>query len=112
KRRDFIHVDDINRFHIQCIEDTRTDDGVFNLGSGRSYSVREIYESVAKLLDTSVKPVFKPDLPGEAEETLADISAAGALGWRPRIDLEHGLRGFVDYYKAHPEIVDFSEDLS
>jgi nucleoside-diphosphate-sugar epimerase len=105
KRRDFIHVDDINRFHIQCIEDSRTDGGVYNLGSGRCYSVREIYEAVAKLLDTNVKPLFKPDLPGEAQETLADISAARALGWQPSINLDQGLRSFVEYYKAHEDIL-------
>jgi nucleoside-diphosphate-sugar epimerase len=105
KRRDFIHVDDINRFHLQCIEDSRTDGSVFNLGSGRNYSVRDIYVAVARLLDTAIKPVLKPDLPGEAEETLADIAAARALGWEPRIGLEQGLRSFVDYYKSHANII-------
>src|SRR5207249_8377116 len=44
KRRDFVHVDDVNAFHLQCLTDPRTDGGTFNLGSGVNYSVLEIYE--------------------------------------------------------------------
>ncbi|OLC96880.1 MAG: hypothetical protein AUH86_08770 [Acidobacteria bacterium 13_1_40CM_4_58_4] len=99
KRRDFIHVDDVNDFHLQCIADPRTDGRVFNLGSGVSCSVKEIYEHVALILGTNIRPLHKPDLPGEARETLADISAARALGWRPKVSLDQGLRSFVEYYQ-------------
>lgn len=99
KRRDFIHVDDVNAFHLQCITDPRTDGRVFNLGSGVSYSVREIYEQVGAILKTDIPPLHQPDLPGEARETLADISAAKALGWEPHVTLEQGLRTFVKYYR-------------
>lgn len=100
KRRDFIHVDDVNNFHLLCIDDSRTDGRVFNLGSGVSYSVKEIYQQVAKLLESKTTPAYRPDLQGEAEETLADISAARALGWGPKTTLEQGLASFVDYYRA------------
>jgi nucleoside-diphosphate-sugar epimerase len=100
KRRDFIHVNDVNDFHLRCISDNRTDGRVFNLGGGVSYSVKEIYQQVAKLLDSSAIPAYRPDLQGEAEETLADISAARELGWQPKITLEQGLASFVDYYRT------------
>ena len=100
KRRDFIHVNDVNDFHLRCISDSRTDGRVFNLGSGVSYSVKKIYQQVAKLLESSTIPAYRPDLQGEAEETLADISAATELGWQPKITLEQGLASFVDYYRT------------
>jgi UDP-glucose 4-epimerase len=101
KRRDFIHVDDVNDFHMQCLSDERTDGGVFNLGSGTNDSVREIYAKVAKIVGFTEPPVLKPDLPGEAQETLADISAARALGWKPKTSLDDGLRSALDYIRAH-----------
>ena len=101
KRRDFIYVDDVNDFHLQCATDPRTDGGTFNLGSGRSHSVREIYDEVAALLETRVEPEFRADQPGEAEETLADISAARALGWAPRVDLTTGLRRSIAFILEH-----------
>ncbi|TKB70442.1 MAG: NAD-dependent epimerase/dehydratase family protein [Nitrospira sp.] len=100
KRRDFIHVDDVNAFHLQCIEDPQTDGKVFNLGSGKNYSVREIYQRVAATLQVESQPLYCPDLPGEAQETLADITLARSVGWSPRIGLDEGLRRFVDYYRS------------
>jgi nucleoside-diphosphate-sugar epimerase len=99
KRRDFIYVDDVNDFHLQCIDDPRTDGNTYNLGSGRSYSVTEIYRAVAELLGTPIQPKHLSDLPGEAQENLADITAARALGWAPRVDLHEGLRRSIDYIK-------------
>lgn len=97
KRRDFIHVDDVNRFHELCITDSRTDGEVYNLGSGNNYSVTDIYEHVARLMGKQVPAVHKPDLPGEAQETLADIEKARSLGWEPSITLDAGLETMIDY---------------
>lgn len=50
KRRDFVHLDDVNDFHMLCIEDDRTTGKVFNLGSGINYSINEIYRMIADVL--------------------------------------------------------------
>lgn len=99
KRRDFIHVDDINDFHEMCITDDRTTGRVFNLGSGRNYSINGIYSTIASLLGSSVRPEYKSDLPGEAFANLADISLAKSLGWSPRIGLEEGLRTSIEFIR-------------
>jgi len=79
KRRDFIYID--------------------NLGSGTNHSVFEIYELVSQLLGKKVNPVFKPDLPGEAEITLADITEAKKLGWKPKTDIKTGIVKAIEYIK-------------
>ncbi len=99
KRRDFVHVDDINDFHLQCIHDERSTGNVYNLGSGSNYSINEIYAAIARLLGSDITPEYKPDLPGEAKLTLADITAARALGWSPKTSLESGLAGAIDYIR-------------
>lgn len=99
KRRDFIYVDDINEFHVLCMEDERTTGEVFNLGSGVNNSVNEIYEVVAKLIGTDIKPNYMDDLPGEAFQNLADISKAQKLGWKPGTDLKLGMKESVDYIR-------------
>ena len=100
KRRDFVYVDDINDFHLLCLHDSRTDNETYNLGSGENHSVLEIYERVSKLLGVRLEPEFKPDLPGEAQITLADISKASALGWKPKTDLKIGLLRTIEYIKS------------
>ena len=102
KRRDFIHVDDVNRFHVRCVWDRRTDGRVFNLGSGQNHSVLDIYEATAELLGTTIRPRFEPDLPCEAQDTLADIERARSLGWAPRIDLKQGLSHTITSMRTAP----------
>jgi UDP-glucose 4-epimerase len=101
KRRDFVYVDDVNDFHLQCLKDPRTHGGTFNLGSGTDHSVREIYDTIQSLLGTAMEPEFAPDLPGEAERTCGDIGRARSLGWTPRVSLEDGLRRSIAYIRAH-----------
>jgi len=99
KRRDFIHVNDINDFHIKCMEDERTDNTVFNLGSGKNYSVKEIYDIISDLLGIKIPPIYKEDQPGEAFANLADISKARAIGWEPKVDIFEGLQTSIDFIK-------------
>jgi nucleoside-diphosphate-sugar epimerase len=101
KRRDFVYVDDVNDFHVQCIDDRRTDGKAYNLGSGRNYSVREIFDEIAGLLGTPAEPEYLPDLQGEAQLTLADVSAARSLGWKPRVRLREGLQKSIGYIREH-----------
>lgn len=100
KRRDFVHVDDINDFHLQCLTDERTVGRTFNLGSGESHSVREILDRVCRLLGVEADPAFLPDQPGEALESCADITAAASLGWRPRVALDDGLREMIAHLRG------------
>jgi nucleoside-diphosphate-sugar epimerase len=101
KRRDFIFVDDVNDFHMRCLADSRTDGGTFNIGSGTNYSVLEVYETIARMLGSRIPPVHRPDMPGdEAPATLADITAASDVGWRPTVSLEEGLRRSIEFIRA------------
>lgn len=95
KRRDFVYVDDVNNFHLLCIDEPKTDGKTFNLGSGRNYSINEIYKMISNLLAIHIPPIYKADLPGEAGVTLADISEAEKLGWKPKTDIIVGLKEMV-----------------
>jgi UDP-glucose 4-epimerase len=99
KRRDFIYVDDVNDFHLTLLEDPRSNGRIFNVGTGENFSINEIFHLVEDLLQTGLKPIYKPDLPGEAQVTLADISAAGELGWQPKVNIHEGLRRSVLYIR-------------
>jgi len=99
KRRDYIYIDDVNRFHELIIHNDRVNGNTYNIGSGKNYSVLEIYKAIDNILKTGIKPIFNPDLPGEAFQNLADISKAKELGWKPEIPLEQGLRLSIDYIR-------------
>jgi UDP-glucose 4-epimerase len=99
KRRDYIYVDDVNNFHLLALEDPRADGRVFNVGSGINFSVNEIYELIEQQLETGLRPVYKSDLPGEAQITLADITESRSLGWKPKVDIREGLRLSIQYIR-------------
>jgi UDP-glucose 4-epimerase len=99
KKRDFIYVDDVNDFHLLCLKDDRTNGGTYNIGSGTNYSVQEILSMISKMLRVTLEPLYKEDLPGEAQVTLADITQARSLGWEPKTPIEGGLRKSIEYIR-------------
>ena len=101
KRRDFIYVDDVNHFHLQTIHDQNTDGKVFNLGSGINYSIQEIFAKISSLLHSDIQPIYKPDLSGEAQITLACIKSAQNVGWQPKISLEEGLKQSIQFIREN-----------
>lgn len=101
-KRDFVYVEDVNDFHLLCIEDDRTDNRVFRLGSGTSTSIKTVFETIREVMGSSIEPIIqrRPASPDyEPAETLADTRDAAALGWNARTPLEDGLRAMVEYLK-------------
>lgn len=103
KRRDFIHVNELNAFHLRLLQDPGLQGGTYNLGSGLDYSILEIFDLIESEIRSGLKPTFKPELPGEAFRTLADTSKTRATGWRPEIDIQVGVRKFIQYIKERLE---------
>jgi len=101
KKRDFIYVDDVNDFHLMCIENSDTNNEVFNIGSGKNYSIKYIYKEIKKILQSDINPIFGKNLDFEAYENLANIDKAKKLGWNPKTDLENGLKKSIDYIRNH-----------
>jgi UDP-glucose 4-epimerase len=97
KRRDFIYVDDLNALHRIILEDPRAAGAVINAGTGQNYSINEIYHLVEDFMHTGLRPIYKPDLPGEAQVTLADISRARQLSWSPQVEMRDGLQRTIHY---------------
>jgi len=88
--RDFIHVSDVVRFVEVVLE--RGVAGVFNVGTGRAASIRELADLVIRLARLDGGPVYAPPRPGDIKHSVADITRARRLGWEPRVRIEEGLR--------------------
>ena len=65
---------------------------VFNIGSGKSVSILDVVQTIAKIFPKMPKPQFLAARPGEVPHSRADIGAAiDKLGYRPSVDLHAGL---------------------
>lgn len=99
KRRDFIYVDDVNDLHMAVLENPASKGMVVNAGTGTNLSINEVFRLLEEQMRTGLKPTYKPDLPGEAQVTLADITRAKSLGWAPKIDVREGLRRSLQFLR-------------
>jgi CDP-glucose 4,6-dehydratase len=106
--RDFLYVDDAVSAYLAIAAALR--DGAageaFNAGGERPHSVREVVELIAAAGDGGVEPDFQgtgnPD--GEIDRQFVDSTKLRELtGWRPRVELEDGLRRTLRWYREHPE---------
>jgi len=93
QKRDFIFVDDLVNFFIKAINFRKTSFEVFNVGSGASYSVRQIVDIVLEKLNRDI-PVEFDNVKRENEimDTRADITKARTmLNWSPQTTFEEGI---------------------
>jgi dTDP-L-rhamnose 4-epimerase len=94
QRRDFVHVCDVAQACRLALEVPEAAGEVFNIASGRDYSVLEIAEQMARALG---KEQIEPEIVGKCRvgdirNCFADIShAKRILGYKPRVTLEKGL---------------------
>lgn len=90
-KRDFIYVDDVAGIILKILE-TKSQ-GIFNAGSGKSYSVKVLIDCIQKVAGTSLRVISENTIrSNEISDTVADISKAKSeLGWTPVYDLEEGL---------------------
>lgn len=90
-RREFLYVDDLADACILLMEQ-RIGEGIYNIGSGTDLTVKELAESVMRVVGFDGKLVFDASKPDGTPRKLLDVSRMRALGWQPRYGLEEGMR--------------------
>lgn len=96
--RDMVFIDDMVEAYIKAIRCRQISFEVFNIGSGVSFSVKEIAEMIASNFLKNITIRFT----GERREndimvTVADISKAkDRLAWKPLTDLGTGIRKMIN----------------
>ncbi len=87
--RDYVHVDDLSRAHLDVIPLLNQPGQAFfyNLGTGTPYSVKDVIASVGRVLGRPVPHQFAERREGDPPALYADASKVRReLGWIPRYD--------------------------
>jgi len=87
--RDYIHVDDLARAHLDALDYLRSGaaSAVLNCGYGHGYSVREVLASVQRVAGKSIAIREEPRRPGDPPSLVAAADRIRALlGWQPKLD--------------------------
>ena len=95
--RDYIYVVDLAKAHVKAMErvlDTDSDQlEVFNVGTGRGVSTKEIVDSFEKATGVKVNWTYAPRRSGDAEKVWADPKQATEVpGWKAETSLEDTLK--------------------
>ncbi len=103
--RDYIHVVDLAKGHVKAIEALDRLEGVnvFNLGTGKGYSVLEIVAAFAKACGKDIPYQIDPRRPGDIAECWSDpAKAKEVLGWTAEKDLEDMCRDAWRWQSRNP----------
>lgn len=101
-RRDYTYVDDIIDGVTAAMNYDQSDYEVINLGESRTIELLELISLLEKELDAHAVIDRQPPQPGDVPQTFADITKARKLlGYNPHIQIEEGLRRFVDWFKGN-----------
>jgi dTDP-L-rhamnose 4-epimerase len=118
QQRDFVSVYDVVQAARLALEKPEAAQQVFNVGSGERFTIREIAERTALVLN---KEFIEPEITekyrvGDIRHCFADISLArSVLGYEPRVKLDDGLRelaGWLEGQVAVDRVADARAELA
>lgn len=101
--RDFIHARDVAGGMMLALENITGQP--INLGSGTGVTIREIVEIIVSNMKDKPEVVWDTSKPSGDRKRVMDISRARAIGFKPSISIEEGIKEVMDWYQENRDIV-------
>lgn len=95
-RREFLHVDDLARATVMLFENDPYAAEPVNVGYGSDVTIKELADIVARAAGFKGRIEWDASKPDGMARKLMSTDRARAAGFEPEIDLESGVRGFVE----------------
>jgi UDP-glucose 4-epimerase len=98
--RDYVFVDDVVDSFVKASGGLGGGQR-FNIGTGIETSDRQLHSAVAEAVGGPDDPEFHPPRLGDLKRSCLDIGLAErVLGWRPKVQLDDGVRRTVEYFRG------------
>src|SRR5262245_31748379 len=99
--RSFCYVDDLIEGLLRLMDSAAPVTGPINLGNPSEFTMLELAERVLHLTSSTSKLAFKPLPSDDPRQRQPDIGLAQqALGWKPTVSLEDGLKETIAYFRT------------
>jgi UDP-glucose 4-epimerase len=100
--RDYIHVVDIANAHIKGMENIDVcQNQIFNLGTGKGYSVLEVIKTTEELFSAQIKHTIYDRRPGDPATLVATFDkASNIIGWKPEFGLKEIIMSAYNWRKS------------
>jgi dTDP-L-rhamnose 4-epimerase len=110
QKRDFIHVKDVARACIAALELSAANREVFNVGSGNQYTVTQIAQKLAKVMNVDIAPEATGQYRiGDMRHCFADISKIKRLlNFTPQVNFDEGLTELAEWLKTQAAVDNIS----
>ncbi len=97
--RNFIYIEDLAEGNVAALQEVATNQ-TYNLEGIRPVTIKEIAETVRKLVGNNVAIEYKESRPGDYSGALVSAQKAkNKLGWQPKINFEEGLGRYIEWYR-------------
>lgn len=102
QQRDFVSVHDVAQACRLALESAGATGNVFNIGSGRHYTIKELGQRIAGVMKRDIQPEITGKYRvGDVRHCFADITQARRLlNYEPRVSLEDGLSELVTWLES------------
>lgn len=101
--RDFTYIENVIEANLKaCLSGSDAAGEAFNIAYGGRVFMTDLYNTIAELLESDVKPIYGPDRPGDIKHSNADISKARRLlNYAPDYSFHDGIKLCVEWYKEN-----------
>jgi len=89
--REFLYVEDMADACVFLMERDDIREGLFNVGTGKDVTIRELAETVMDVLGFAGELVFDASKPDGTPRKLLDVSRMRTLGWQAKTSLREGI---------------------
>ena len=101
--RDFIHASDVAEGMLLALEKGLGQP--INLGCGKGVNIKEIVNIIVNNMDNKPDVIWDKSKPSGDKKRLMDISRAKAIGFKPKISIEEGVKQVMKWYKQNKSVV-------
>ena len=96
-RREFLHVDDLAKAIVVCLEKYNSDQPI-NSGTGLDVTIEELSKKIAKSVGFDGEINWDTNREDGTPQKVLDIKKISDLGWKPSISLDEGIDLTVEWY--------------
>lgn len=100
--REFLYVDDMADACVFLLENYDGEQHV-NIGTGKEVTIRELAETVKRVVGYAGEIVWNKDMPDGTPRKLTDVTKLHNLGWTHKVELEEGVQLAYDWFRENVE---------
>lgn len=99
-KREFLHVDDLADACVFLMNNYNESE-IINIGAGEDITIKELAEMIKKVVSYEGEIIWDTSKPDGTPRKLLDVSKLKALGWKPKIGLDVGIKSTYEWYLSN-----------